>query len=87
NAQLYQPIVEKAQALNTSGTSVAGYKLFVKNAKVHFAISDGTSVAVVSANIAYGTWQFVVAERAGNTISLFINGTLAATATLSPGFG
>ncbi len=87
NAQLYQPIVEKAQALNTSGTSVAGYKLFVKNAKVHFAISDGTSVAVVSANIAYGTWQFVVAERAGNTLHLFINGTLAATATLSPGFG
>jgi uncharacterized repeat protein (TIGR01451 family) len=87
NAQLYQPIVEKAQALNASGTSVAGYKMFVKNAKVHFAVSDGASIVVVAAPVAYGTWQFVVAERAGNTLRLFVNGTLAATAALPSGFG
>ena len=87
NAQLYQPIIEKAQALNASGTSVAGYKMFVKNAKVHFAVSDGASVVTAAAPIAYGTWQFVVAERAGNTLRLFVNGTLAATAALPSGFG
>lgn len=87
NAQLYQPIVEKAQALNVSGSSVVDHKLFVKNAKVHFAIFDCASIMPVAPSVASDTRQFVVAERAGNALRLFTNGTLAATATLPSWFG
>jgi uncharacterized repeat protein (TIGR01451 family) len=84
--QFFQPIVDKAQALATKG-GVQGYRLYVKNGKVIFALADGSTTAMVSAPAAYGIWQFVAAERAGTNLNLYINGALAATAALPPNFG
>ncbi len=82
----FQPIVDKAQAVGAPG-GAQGYRLYVKNGKVIFVLADGSTTALVSAPVTYGTWQFVVAQRAGGALKLYVNGALAATATLPSGFG
>ncbi|MFA3783401.1 LamG-like jellyroll fold domain-containing protein [Melioribacteraceae bacterium 4301-Me] len=84
----FQPIVDKAQAV-TGGSGAVGYRLYIKNAQLHFALSDGSTIATVSTSpgsINYGTWQLVAAQRVGSALNLFINGALATTTTL-PTFG
>ncbi len=89
SAALYQAIVDKVQAVTGTPTGVIGYRLYVKNGNIHFELSDGNSVATVTAPawFPYGTWVFVAAERTANSLDVYVNGTLAATAALPAGFG
>jgi len=89
-ASLYQAIASKVQYV-TGGTGAIGYRLYIQNGTIHFELSDGSLVATVAAPgwYAYGTWEFVAGEvdRAAGAVNLYVNGVLAASAPLPPGFG
>ncbi len=85
-ATLLRPILDKFQA-GAQG-DIKGYRLYIDmNNQLTFVLADGSSTASVSVPVTPGTWQFVAAERAGAALNLYINGSLAATAPLPPGFG
>jgi len=83
--QNYTPIAIYA-INNVSVASDLGYACIIKsNNTVEFAVYVGstayraTSTSTISAN----TWTHVAGVRSGNTLTLYLNGTSAATVTIS----
>ena len=74
-----QPIVDKT----SGGFSWTGYRLWIENGNLHFAVRDGNTGFLISAPITYGTWQFIAAVRTANSLNLYINGSLVATGSWS----
>lgn len=83
---LFQPILEKSESLGGPG-GWQGYRLYIKNGSLLFVLSDGTTQALVSAPITYNIWQLVAAQRVGNKLDVYVNGTLVNSVNLPTGFG
>ncbi len=85
-----QPIVEKVgmtYCLNSTSPSPVGYRLYIHNGNVVFLAHFGCASYILWAPVAYNTWQFVVAQRAGNTLNLYVNGVLASSSSWSAPLG
>jgi len=85
-----QPIVEKVgltYCLNSTTPSPVGYQLYIHNGNVVFLAHFGCANYILWAPITYNVWQFVVAQRAGNTLNLYVNGILVSSSSWAAPLG
>lgn len=71
-----QFIVDKVDLMDPSPTGGVGYRLFIVNGQLFFVLSDGSIRVILRVPITSGQWRHVAAVREGQTVKIYIDGTL-----------